>query len=408
MIEVINTNAQFEQIRPEWNRLLEASRSNCFFLTWEWLYTWWKHLSDGRRLFVLTVRDGPELLAVVPLCWRPPRLPVWPFGTLEFLGTGTVGSDYLDVIVRQDRENVILPVLAQYLAQERSLLKLAQLREESSLAQELAGHWRELGGPLRAQSTNVCPTIRLSGHNWESYLSTLGAAHRYNYRRKLKQLTNRFDVLFEMARTEEERREALSTLVSLHSLRWRTRGGSDAFPNSAVVSFHEEISSLALDRGWLRLFTLRLDRRPVASLYGFQYNRVFYFYQSGFDTSCAAHSVGLLAMGLAIRNALEEGTQEYDLLHGAEEYKFHWAQDKHELGSLELYPPGGLGMAWRGAGEACHTMKRMVRNMLPERVAALLEAARRRKAVESSYVPKDHQNGQFPAPPLYRNGQSSW
>jgi CelD/BcsL family acetyltransferase involved in cellulose biosynthesis len=201
-----------------------------------------------------------------------------------------------------------------------------------------------------------------------------------------------------MAGTQEERREALSILLSLHSLRWQNRGGSDAFLNSAAISFHEELSSLALDRGWLRLFTLRLDGQPVASLYGFQYNRTFYFYQSGFDPDWASHSVGLVAMGLAIQKALEEGAQEYDLLHGAEEYKFHWARDKHELASLELYPPDGLGMAWRAANGARHSMKEMVRNMLPERMAALLQETRRRKAVERLYVSKNHQGSHFPTP----------
>src|SRR2546427_4482076 len=45
----------FEKLREEWNELLQASASNCLFLTWEWLYTWWKHLSEDRRLFIITV-----------------------------------------------------------------------------------------------------------------------------------------------------------------------------------------------------------------------------------------------------------------------------------------------------------------------------------------------------------------
>ena len=38
----------FRGLQEEWNELLESSTSNCLFLTWEWLYTWWRHLS-GRR-----------------------------------------------------------------------------------------------------------------------------------------------------------------------------------------------------------------------------------------------------------------------------------------------------------------------------------------------------------------------
>ena len=380
MIEVINTAAKFEQLRPEWNQLLEASRSNCFFLTWEWLHTWWKHLSGNRKLFLLTVRDGAELVAIVPLAYRQPQYSsLWPSRTLEFLGTGSVGSDYLDVIVAQHRERDILPGLAEYLVSQHALMALAQTRDDSYLAKELVKRWKDLGGSVWQRNTNVCPTIPLSGHDWDSYLSTLGAAHRYNFRRKLRQLTDHHNVIFEMVNTEGERREALSALISLHSARWQTRGGSDAFPNSSVLSFHKELSSLALCRGWLRLFTLKVDRRPVASLYGFYYNRVFYFYQSGFDPDWSCRSVGLITMGLAIQSALKDGAQEYDLLHGAEEYKFRWARETRGLGTFELYPPGGFGMAWRGSRETWRGIKRMVRNVLPTRVAAVVEKVRRGK-----------------------------
>jgi len=55
---------------------------------------------------------------------------------------------------------------------------------------------------------------------------------------------------------------------------------------------------LALARDWLRLFVLRFDGKPAASLYGFRYNGVFYFYQSGFDPVYGKHSVGLVTMAL--------------------------------------------------------------------------------------------------------------
>ncbi len=57
------------------------------------------------------------------------------------------------------------------------------------------------------------------------------------------------------------------------------------------------MSRLALDRRWLRLFVLRLDGVPVAALYGFLYQRVFYFYQSGYDPRYSKHSVGLVDDG---------------------------------------------------------------------------------------------------------------
>src|SRR2546425_5977022 len=96
VIERIEDLGGFEKLKDEWTELLDASASNCLFLTWEWLYTWWKHLSAGRRLCLLTVRSGGELLAIAPLALRPPQpIRLVPFHSLEFLGmTVDVGGSF--------------------------------------------------------------------------------------------------------------------------------------------------------------------------------------------------------------------------------------------------------------------------------------------------------------------------
>src|SRR5438128_5647804 len=102
IVETIENPAGFEKLRNEWSELLEASDSDCLFLTWEWLYTWWKHLAGDRQLAILAVRRGGRLDALAPFCRRAESL--WhrrPLPVLEFLGNGCVGSDYLDFIVRR-------------------------------------------------------------------------------------------------------------------------------------------------------------------------------------------------------------------------------------------------------------------------------------------------------------------
>ena len=148
-------------------------------------------------------------------------------------------------------------------------------------------------------------------------------------------------------RDEDERREAIEILFHLHHDRFVDRGGSDALHTEALRDFHRELSAIALKRGWLRLYVLWLDRKPAAALYGFRYGKSFLFYQAGFDRGFARHSVGLVAMGLAIRAAIEEGAQEFDLLHGDETYKSLWARSWRELERLEVFPPTAAGRAHR-------------------------------------------------------------
>lgn len=376
-IELIEDQAGFEKLRWDWTELLESSAANDLFLTWEWLHTWWKHLSEDRRLSIIAVRCDGRLAAIAPLTLRPRRwVRLLPFRSIEFLGTGSVGSDYLDVIIRRGKERDVLETLAGYLADQRFMLELTQIKREASFAVGLAAPLEQRGWSRSEAKTDICPYINLSGQSWLSYLAGLGPEHRYNFQRRLRNLTKQFDVRFEPAVSEEQRAKALSVLVELHRMRWRDRGGSNAFHTSGLVSFHEEVSRLALERDWLRLFVLRLDGKPAAALYGFKYRRTFYFYQSGFDPVYGKHGVGLVIMGLAIKSAIEEGAEEYDLLHGDEPYKFHWARAARELGRLELYPPGARGMLYKGTHEISRVTRKMVRRLLPKTLADRIATGR--------------------------------
>jgi CelD/BcsL family acetyltransferase involved in cellulose biosynthesis len=375
-VERIEDPSRFEGLGDRWDALLAASAADCLFLTWEWLYTWWKHLAEDRELSILAVRSGGELLAIAPFARRPSALDyLLPVGSLEFLGSGSVGSDYLDVIVRRDREREALGPLAEHLASIGAMLDLQQLRRRGTFALALSTHLAEQGWTVSDARTGQCALVDVSSRSWDAFLATLGPSHRANVRRRLRKAESQHKLAFVRVESEAERRDALSILFTLHDRRWRVRGGSNAFNTPALRSFHDELSQRALRRGWLRLFLLTLGGTPVAALYGFRYGRTFYYYQSGFDPAYAALSVGTLAMGLTIRSAILEGIDEFDLLHGDEAYKRLWARDVRELGRLELYPPSTRAYMYRRAWEFSRAARRFARGMLPKQVTDRLAAA---------------------------------
>jgi len=277
---------------------------------------------------------------------------------LEFLGSGVIGSDYLDVIVLPDRENEVLDTLAHHLTTTGLMLQFSQLRRSDCVAARLAERLKSRNWATADTRINICPYVSLHDLSWETYLATLGSSQRYNVQRRIRNLEKMEGFRFDCA-------TSLDVVIALHKKRWQERGGlSEAFQTEPIIAFHREFVQLAAERGWLRLLSIWVKDQPVAALYGLRYGSKFYFYQSGFDSASSKQSVGLVMMGLAIKSAIEEGATEYDLLHGEEEYKFHWTRETRELGRIEAFPPHARGAFYKRCVTFNRAARQMVRRML--------------------------------------------
>jgi CelD/BcsL family acetyltransferase involved in cellulose biosynthesis len=271
---------------------------------------------------------------------RPGRLALAP--QLEFLGAGKGGADYLDLIVRANYERVAVAEIAQTLGALQMPMWLDHL-PPASLAEQMRPHLESAGWSAIDSSPDVCPVVALKGHTWESYLATLGASHRANYRRRLRALSAHFDVRFEAVMTDQDRKHALDALRQFHARRWQSEGQSATFADPALERFQDDFTRAALDAGWLRLYILRLNDVPAAVMYGFLGGDRFYFYQHGYNDDYSKYGLGLVLMGLTIRAALEDGAAEFDMLYGHEPYKYLWARTERRLGRLQLFPPNPSG-----------------------------------------------------------------
>jgi CelD/BcsL family acetyltransferase involved in cellulose biosynthesis len=329
MITVITDIRAFQEMREEWNRLLDASGSWNPFLTWEWMWAWWTHLRESATLHVVTVRDDGQLIAIAPLMsvrrglsWR-----------LEFIGIGAAGADYLDLIVRKGHEPAAVAALSRYLDEQQVSLHLDHLPPNPLAASLNLADWTAIEA-----SPDVCPYIDLSGQTWDSYLTSLGPSHRANFRRRLRGLESKFTLSFMPVVAEDDRRRVTEGLFLFHDQRW-TCGGSTAFSSTPLRAFHHDLSRSALESGWLRMYAVSLNDKLAATMYGFARDGRFYFYQHGYDEAYSRYSLGLVLMGLTIRAAIHDSMREFDMLYGNEPYKKLWAARQRPLGRLMLFPP---------------------------------------------------------------------
>jgi perosamine synthetase len=320
----IERAALVAELYEEWSEL--ALRTRNVFATPEWAALWCAHFLRGRPLELVALRSAAgRLVAVVPAYVLSER----PLRVLRVVGHGP-GEDLGPVCDPRDRVRV-----------GRALPRvLAELGAHALLADHVSREagWGTLAGARRLRA-EASPVIRFDGGNWESFLAGRSRRLRKELRRHERILARDHGL-----RCAADGR--FDTFVALHEARWCD--GASRF--SARLPFHRDFAGLARERGWLRVWTLEADGRPVAAAYGFRYAGVEFDYQGGRDLDWQGPSTGLVLQGCQIRAALEDGMSEYRLCRGDAWYKQRFATHDPGLETLMVSRgPAASAMAAAGA-----------------------------------------------------------
>jgi hypothetical protein len=177
---------------------------------------------------------------------------------------------------------------------------------------------------------SVAPVVGLPG-DWEAYVAQLGKHDRHELRRKLRHLAAAGDVSFRVTKDPTEIGAPLDELLRMMHV---SREDKDAFLTPAMEAFFRDIVHTFTALGMVRLCTLAIDGRPVASTLSFVHGETQYLYNSGYEPEAASLAVGLLSKALGIRAAIEEGLHRFDFLRGEEEYKHHLGGTGGEIVTL--------------------------------------------------------------------------
>lgn len=297
--------------RAEWARLAEASRN--VFSTPEWADVWLRHVGGGAEPLALVCRDGA---GAVRALWTLTRERRGPLRLLRLLGHGPA-DELGPLCAPADREAAAAAL--------RRALDAGALSGAVLLAERLPAGTDWLG-LLRARPLveEPSPYMAIDGQTFDEFLKTRSRQFRNQVGRYERKLAREHEVEITRVETPEELPGAFALLIDLHGGRWGEE--SDAFA-PPLDRFHLDFAAAALERGWLRLWLLRVDGEPAAAWYGFRYAGADAFYQSGRDPEADRLQVGAVIMGHTVRLAFEDGLDEYRFLRGDEPYKRRWTDD---------------------------------------------------------------------------------
>jgi len=319
-VEILADPADEPGLVDEWRALAEAAGNA--FTTPEWYGAYARHYGADAPPFVVRVRDADGALAgLLPLC-RSGR-------TVRFAGAN-VGDRFAPVAVA-GREAEVARAAAGALGREAVVLHNVDAGAPwiGALGEGLRG--RVAATRLRG---SVMPFVPLTGHTWDTFLGARSRNFRSQVRRKERALVDGEGAKFRATAVPGEVRADVAEFFRLHNSRWDEREGGSTITSPTVHAFHADFAAAALERGWLRMSFLEVEGTAVAALYAWRIGGRYAYFQAGFDTAWADKSVGLVLMAHTVREAIEEGADEYDLLLGDETYKARFATDERAVETL--------------------------------------------------------------------------
>jgi len=378
-VELVEDPGTFASLRAEWSALLERSDA-AVFLAWEWLYPWYRRIAPDRALRLLVARDRDGRLAgVLPLCEERRRALGRPVRRWAFLGETHVGSDGLGVIAERGREDALYRLFAAWLLEHASAWDVLELTDLESGSPALAALRDAFGRTHRVEQSDrhLCPfEVLHPGETFDAFLRRCG--RRENFLRRLKWLAAQPGFRLERSERPGDLAVPLGELFRLHHARWAADGGSQGIRGPRVEAFHRDATEWLAERGKVRLYTLWVGERAVASVYALLHRGELLYFQSGYDPQWRSKSVGLVLVGETFRDAIEGGLRGYDFLRGTERYKSEWTSRLRRTVAVRIHPRRGAGAWWCRRQDAARAVRALIKRALPARLVELIRRLRRR------------------------------
>jgi hypothetical protein len=316
------TESQFFEMQKEWNELLNNSKANTLFLTWEWQSLWWKTWATeyALSLNIITVRNSNgTLVGIAPLyshnCYVAKIIPckqLLLIGNSAKIGP-SIRSEFLDFIVHINDSERIISIILSAINDDKSWGKII-LGDIITQSETFAAITNKNSFVRRTYTRSILKDtgIRIdTTKNTSTYIESLGKSVRRSYFSRRNRISNTSEL--STYTNQESAESSLALLNSFHVLRW----GRPCFDEFAS-KFHKQLCTVSPMVIRPDISTVKIDSDYTSVIYNVDYNRMRYNLQLGFKPiNDKKISTGHIQLGFSLESSFAASNiDSFDLLAG--------------------------------------------------------------------------------------------
>lgn len=321
--EVITDRAQLARLQPQWDDMLERGANTSPFVTWEWWQTWLEQCEKVHEPYVLVAREPDGRLAAgLPLSITGGR-----HGELRFMGSFE-GPDpaYLRFPAAGERADEARTLVLDQLCGDCGT-RFSSWRWDHCAVDEPFGDVIGQTAVRGLQATVQVRKLLVHGPlpgSYDEFINNVPSKNRRGeLRRQFERLeqgwaTPEFGVYRELS---PEASELVEYMAAHNIRRLDTLGEYSRWKNASFNRCLSRIAERFSDRGWFRLFTIKVEGHLAAALMGWAYHDTFFAYQIGETHQHPGLGIGQCVIGHTIRSCIEEGIKHFEFLGEAHGWK---------------------------------------------------------------------------------------
>lgn len=332
-IEEINSYNDFEKLNKQWDALLHESNIDSFFLTHEWILSWWKNLGIDKKLFILVVRENEKILAIAPFMFSKGTLTKMPVRKIEFIGAGWGYGGFILL----DKHEQCLNLIWNYLKEKSKSWDVAVL-SNISINNDISSIEKTIADSnlLYIYEKNFIPYIPLRD-NWNNYISQRSYSFRRNLKNRERRINKIGKVKFERFNSNlKDINSLMNVLFDISKRSWKAKERTAIASDEKVKNFYLDLAKKLYEKNWLDISILKVNEKPISYKFGAIFKRKYIDIDIAFDDDYSSFSPGNLHRCYLLKQLFEEDLDEVDSVM-AFDYKKELTNFKREFARILIF-----------------------------------------------------------------------
>jgi CelD/BcsL family acetyltransferase involved in cellulose biosynthesis len=335
MLEVttVRSEAEFAALKPEWDDVAGQTAPTSVFLTHDWFAAAWAWRRLDSTLNLLVARSGRRLVGALPLVRSRDR---------RRLNLLTVpDTQVTDMIATPIHGPAVADTFVKALTTDRNwdAMQLDFLQPEGSAMREFVPALRRHGFRFEIRDGGCNPFVRLSG-SWDGYYA--GRSRRLKKTNnlaanRLKKIgTIRVEWLAPDGADDATYDRVLDSAVMISGQSWK-RDTGNALDQPGPNAFIRALSRAGRKNGWLSIWLIHVDDKPLAMEYQLIYAGNVHALRSDFAATCEEISPGTYLFRYLLESFFGRGLERYFMGPGENPYKMRWTDEVEPLRRIVVY-----------------------------------------------------------------------